>query len=328
MSRFSLFGVGIGISTLVVLLIGLFIGGRSASAPLQTIAQAEPNGKNPLAQATLIEQRSESLSADGPFTSLNTPRLASGSRLVPAQPEQPEPKPAYSKIATRSIGYVPILMYHYIREVSEAEDPLGFRLSVRPDRFAEQMAWLNQNGYTTLTMGELATCLRAEENCPRRPVALTFDDGYADVASEALPILKRYGFTATFYIVTGFVDQPGYLTRKQVRELHAAGMEIGSHTLSHAGLTGLSIAEARREIYWSKLILEEWLGSEVVSFSYPAGNYNAELAAIVQEVGYSNAVITLAADRPRALYELPRRRVMGGETIAGFPWYFIPASKQ
>jgi peptidoglycan/xylan/chitin deacetylase (PgdA/CDA1 family) len=230
----------------------------------------------------------------------------------------------FSTTATRSIGYVPILMYHYIREVDEAADPLGFRLSVRPDRFARQMAWLKRNGYSSITMAELAKCLRGEQACPRRPVALTFDDGYSDAATAALPILRRYGFTATFYIVTGLVDQPGYLTRQQVGELHAAGMEIGSHTLSHADLTGLPIEQARREIYWSKLILQEWLGSDVVSFSYPAGQYNAELAAIVHEVGYSNAVSTLPGKRPRELYELPRRRVLGGETVAGFRWYFAP----
>jgi peptidoglycan/xylan/chitin deacetylase (PgdA/CDA1 family) len=324
MSRFSLFGVLLGICTLIVLLLGLFIGGRFVPASPQTVVSAEAYRKA-LSQTEHIEQRSERLQQSGQFVALSSRRLVPGSRPIPPQPE---PEPVSAKLATRSIGYVPILMYHYIREVNHADDPLGFRLSVRPDRFAEQMAWLKANGYTTLTMRELARCLRAEANCPRRPVALTFDDGYADAATEALPILRRYGFTATFYIVTGLVDQPGYLTRKQVRELHTAGMEIGSHTLSHAGLTGLSIKEARREIYWSKLILEEWLGAEVVSFSYPAGAYNEELAAIVQEVGYSNAVITLAADRPRALYELPRRRVMGGESIVGFPWYFIPASKQ
>lgn len=245
-------------------------------------------------------------------------------RVAPAAPTAAP----LSDTASRSIGYVPILMYHYIRDVGEAADPMGFRLSVRPDRFAEQMAWLAAEGYQPVRMHDLAGCLRAQQPCPRRPVALTFDDGYADAATAALPVLRRYGFPATFYIVTEFVGQPGYLSWEQIAELRDAGMEIGSHTLSHAGLSGLAREAARVEIVRSKAILEERLGIEVYSFSYPAGDYTDEIAAIVREAGYSNAVITLAADRPRGLYELPRRRVLGGETIAGFPWYFIPASRQ
>ena len=235
---------------------------------------------------------------------------------------------SFTPRVSRSIGYVPILMYHYIREVHESDDPVGFRLSVQPARFAEQLAWLAAEGYEPLRMADLAACLRAERACPPRPMALTFDDGYADAATKALPILRHYGFSATFYIVTEFVGQPGYLTWEQVKELHEAGMEIGSHTLSHAALTGLSLAQARVELVRSKTILERRLGIPIESFSYPAGEHNAELAELVRELGYSNAVITLAANLPQNLYTLPRRRVLGGETIAGFPWYMVPASRQ
>ncbi|GAB4446773.1 MAG: hypothetical protein OHK0015_50440 [Chloroflexi bacterium OHK40] len=227
-------------------------------------------------------------------------------------------------IAERNLGYVPILMYHYIREVDAAVDPLGFRLSVRPDRFAEQMAWLERGGFTPLTMRDLAACLRGERHCPERPVAITFDDGYADQAEHALPVLRRYGFPATFYIVTGFVGREGYMGWEELAALRDAGMELGAHTHSHADLTGLSQSEATREITLSRSLLEQRLGVEVVSFSYPAGSYNGALAALVHRLGFSSAVITAPRERVRMLYHLPRRRVLGGETIEGFAWYVVP----
>lgn len=251
-------------------------------------------------------------------TVVSTPTLVPTATLLPTP----------GRFAAHSPGYVPILMYHYVREVDAAEDPLGYRLSVRPDRFAEQMAWLRREGYTPLTMRDLAACLRRKQACPERPAAVTFDDGYTDQFSNALPVLQRYNVPATFYIVTEFVGRPGYMTWAQVAELQAAGMEIGSHTLSHADLTGLNPVTARREIERSRTILETRLDTAVVSFSYPAGSHTGELAAAVHAAGYSNAVITAAGRHTWRLYELPRRRVLGGETIAGFPWYFVPADVQ
>lgn len=284
---------------------------------------------SPLPEAITIAHAELGPRQGAPLTPAPAAPIEDMRRSEPAANPQPlSSKASFTPRVSRSVGYVPILMYHYIREVREADDPVGFRLSVRPARFAEQLAWLAAEGYEPLRMADLAACLRAERPCPRRPVALTFDDGYADAATKALPILRHYGFSATFYIVTEFVGQPGYLSWDQVAELQAAGMEIGSHTLSHAALTGLSIAQARVELVRSKAILEQRLGRPVESFSYPAGEHNAELAELVRELGYSNAVITLAANLPQNLYTLPRRRVLGGETIVGFPWYMLPASRQ
>jgi peptidoglycan/xylan/chitin deacetylase (PgdA/CDA1 family) len=230
--------------------------------------------------------------------------------------------------ASRSIGYVPILMYHYIREVDKAADPLGFRLSVRPDRFAEQMDWLAVNGYSPLTISDLAACLRRERNCPARPVAITFDDGYADQALNALPVLNAHGFSATFYIATGLVGRPGYMSWEQLELLRDSGMELGAHSVSHADLAALPLSAALHEITASRRALERRLDIRVRSFSYPAGSYTRPVVELVVEAGFSSAVGTAAATHPSRLFELPRRRVLGGETIAGFPWYMVPASRQ
>lgn len=241
---------------------------------------------------------------------------------VPTQP--PTPQLPASLEASEDIGYVPILMYHYVRSVDEASDPLGYRLSVTPERFGEQLAYLHEQGYTSVTMAELAGCLRGETRCPAKIVALTFDDGYEDSYRAALPLLQQYGLRATFYIVPNFVGSPGYMSWEQVRAMHAAGMEIGSHTMNHADLTGLSLEEARVEIGESKRVLEEQLGAPVVSFSYPAGSNTPELAIAVRDAGYSNAVTTAQDIGFAEMFRLARRRVLGGESIAGYPWYLQP----
>lgn len=252
-------------------------------------------------------------------TAQPTPRPAAG---VAAQVSAAEQAP--SRLAKRQVDYIPILMYHYIRTVDETADPVGFRLSVTPERFAEQMGWLAENDYTPIRMDEVADCLRAKTECPRKPVVLTFDDGYADAATEALPILKRYGFTATFYIIVDFIDTPGFLSWRQVRQLHTSGMEIGSHTLSHADLTGLNPQQAQREIERSKIMLEQRLGTPMRSFSYPAGSYSPLHVGMARRAGYTNAVTTSPLIGFKHMYTLSRRRVLGGDAIEGFPWYMAP----
>jgi peptidoglycan/xylan/chitin deacetylase (PgdA/CDA1 family) len=253
--------------------------------------------------------------------------------MTPSPPPTatPVPVPTATPIAwqiPQGVGYVPILMYHYVRIADAKADPLGFRLSVRPDRFAEQMDWIAENGYQPMTMSALATCLRDTGRCPAHPMAITFDDGYDNHVTEALPILRRHGFPATFYIITGMIGKAGYATWDQLRELRDSGMEIGAHTINHAALTALPSTEARTEIVGSKATLESRLGITITSFSYPSGEYNEVVAALVREAGYTNAVTTKQGDQPLRLDELPRRRVMGGETIAGYKWYFVPTSVQ
>lgn len=237
---------------------------------------------------------------------------------------EPTPPPRPGMWASAEAPQTPILMYHYIREVDEAADPLGFRLSVRPDRFDEQLTWLHASGYVTLLMRELAACLRGELPCPPRAVALTFDDGTADQALAALPALQRHGFRATFYIITGFVGRDGYMSWEQLEALRDAGMEIGAHTVSHADLGALPLPEARAEISMAREELEQRLGIEVASFSYPSGSYAPAVARAVRAAGFTSAVTAAPDSSPRRLYELPRRRVLGGETIEGYPWYFVP----
>jgi peptidoglycan/xylan/chitin deacetylase (PgdA/CDA1 family) len=147
---------------------------------------------------------------------------------------------------------------------------------------------------------------------------LTFDDGFRDFYLEALPILTRYGFTATVYVVTNYAGETSawltgfgehnrpMLSWPQIREMSALGIEIGAHTKSHPALDGIPLTRAREEIGGSKRALEDKLGAEVLSFAYPFGFYNKAVRSLVEEAGYKSAcavryAMSSAGDDPFAL---------------------------
>ena len=261
------------------------------------------------------------------------PQLAAASPTLPAPTSVPAAlTPAattepLAMVASANLGYIPILMYHYIRVVDQASDPLGYRLSVAPAVFAQQMDWIAEQGYTPITMATLTDCLRARQVCPPKRVVLTFDDGYEDNALAALPVLQARGFVGTFFIVSSRIGTPGYVRIEQLAALRDAGMEIGAHTVTHADLTSLSLEDAAAEMIESRIMIEQTLGITVRSFSYPAGKYTAEIAQLAHTLGFESAVITQSFRGFDQLYEIPRRRVLGGEPVSGFRYYFVPLAR-
>ncbi|HEX9097905.1 MAG TPA: polysaccharide deacetylase family protein [Candidatus Dormibacteraeota bacterium] len=215
---------------------------------------------------------------------------------------------------------VPILTYHYIRVNPDRNDRLGFSLSVTPSDFAAEMDWLAQNGYHTITTEDLYTYLNRYGGLPSKPVILTFDDGYEDFYTTALPILRSHGFVAVAYVVSGFVGWPGYMTAAQIHEADRSGMEIGSHTVNHPNLASLPAGAVRTQVVQSKEFLEQVVGHPVVSFCYPSGKYTSAVAAAVAAAGYHDATTTrygysyTLADR----YVWSRLRVSGGEPLDQF----------
>jgi peptidoglycan/xylan/chitin deacetylase (PgdA/CDA1 family) len=215
---------------------------------------------------------------------------------------------------------VPILTYHYIRVNPDRYDGMGFALSVTPSDFAAQMDWLAQNGYHTITTEDLFTYLNLYGGLPSKPVILTFDDGYADFYTTALPILRSHNFVAVSYVVTGFVGWPGYMTTAQIVEADRSGMEIGSHTINHPNLASMSAAAVWPQLTQSKLFLEQVLGHPVLSFCYPSGKYTSAVASAVSAAGFHDATTTrfgysyTIANR----YAWSRLRVSGGESLDQF----------
>jgi len=211
-----------------------------------------------------------------------------------------------------------IIMYHHVSPLV-LPGPYAKALTVTPAEFEQQLAWLRSRGCAAVTVDQIARDAMPQ-GAPRCKVALTFDDGYDDAVRFALPLLLRYQASATFYVTSGFVGQPGHLTRSGVQALARAGMEIGAHTVHHYDLTSIPLAQASLEIAQSRQALRAWSGSAVSTFAYPAGRVNAPVAAAVRAAGFASAVTTEPGDvvpsDDRLL--LPRYRMLRGEGRALF----------
>ncbi|MFF7458373.1 polysaccharide deacetylase family protein [Kitasatospora sp. NPDC008115] len=202
-----------------------------------------------------------------------------------------------------------ILMYHSV--AVEKEDP--YQLTVSPERFAEQIAWLHRRGRRGVSVRELMRARAAGR--ADRLVGLTFDDGYADFARHAVPILQAYGFTATAYVVADLLgrandwDAEGprktLLTVQEVTDLAAAGWEIGSHGLGHRALPGLPADVLAAQTRESRRVLEEVVGGPVTGFCYPYGAVDLAATQAVRDAGYDYAC-AIAHSPLTGRYALPR----------------------
>lgn len=228
---------------------------------------------------------------------------------------------AAGRPGTVAAARVPILMYHYV-SVPPSGDRVRYNLTVTPEDFATQMTYLAVNGYRPITLAQLTNHLLDGAPLPDRPIVLTFDDGYADNYDHAVPVLGRLGFTATFFVITGFVDagRAGYMSWDQLADLAAAGMEIGAHSIDHPDLRGRSLRLQFAEVAAPKLAIETRLGIPVTSFAYPSGRFDATTVDVLRAAGYRAAATTAPGTWQFAgsPYQLARVRVPGGGTIRAF----------
>ena len=227
-----------------------------------------------------------------------------------------------------------ILMYHMIADPVAGARFNGLRVS--PSMFEQQLHWLKDNGWQSFTVGEL---IDQADNLPDRAFAITFDDGYADNATHALPLLQRYDFKATLYLVVDRHNRDWSRARKahhddgelkgihklsdeQVEALLASGcFELGAHTLTHPNFLELNDTALRHELSESKRQLEQRFKVPVRSFAYPFGLYRPEQIALVRETGYDSAVtVREGIDNPtnRNPLELARVKVSGRDGMLAF----------
>ncbi len=163
-------------------------------------------------------------------------------------------------------------------------------LAIPQELFEQQMEYLTQQGYHTISPDELYQGLTGETELPPNPVLITFDDGYVDNYTNAFPILKKYHMKATIFVVPGFTNvNKGYLTWDQMQEMEQDGITIESHTLHHKALEGLTDDQIIAELRNSKEHLEGRLGHPVEYLAYPTGTYNLHIANLAKEVGYRAA---------------------------------------
>jgi len=191
---------------------------------------------------------------------------------------------------TASFG-VPVLMYHEVTNedrVNLLSKKIQHSFIITQQRFAEQMQWLHTEGFSTLSLYELLAILRREKSgAPLvRSVVLTFDDGFEGNYKYALPILQRYGFSATFFVIVNKVGTPFMMDWRQLREINEAGMYVQSHTMTHPLLGLLNSQKIMYELDESKRQLEDRLQSPVDFVSLPNGSYNELYKDIAAEVGY------------------------------------------
>jgi len=202
--------------------------------------------------------------------------------------------------------WIPVLMYHKI-----PDEPLRtkHRIFVTKENFEKHLQFFQRRRFTTLTFRDylaFATGERPLAEFPRRPLILTFDDGYRDNFTNLLPLMQQYGFRGVLYLLGDPTIDHNYwdlaadpteprgdlMTLMQQRAFVAAGWEIGAHTLTHPNLTTLPAAAAAVEMQASKQYLEQMLRTEVVSFAYPFGALTNELKEAVQAAGFAFGIST------------------------------------
>ncbi len=209
-------------------------------------------------------------------------------------------------------------MYHQLSELGKGAPLLDLTWTVSPQNFQAQMNWLAQQGYRTVTFPQVVAYLKHAQPLPSRPVLITFDDGWLQGYTEAFPVLRQHSFSATYFVYTDAMGRPSSISWEQLQEMSKAGMDVGSHTLSHPHLRQLGTDQAFREIAESRSILERRLNRPVTTFDYPFGEYDSSTVELVKRAGFESAV-TIAPGFKQSLegvFTLRRIRVSYETTLA------------
>ncbi len=225
---------------------------------------------------------------------------------------------------------IPIFMYHHVSSLPTT-NLFDFNLTVTTADFNAQLNWLQRAGYHTITMTELFDTFYYGKALPAKPMILTFDDGYADVYTYALPVLLAHHYRGVFYIITGLIGKR-YVTWSEVQTLTRSGMQIASHTVHHVNIGQPPAGTTTQaELLDSKKTLEAELHEPIQFFCYPTGepfhhDSLAERRLVLTDLfndGYLGATLdptefNSALQNSQTPYQLPRIRVSGGESLDAF----------
>ncbi|NTV36973.1 MAG: polysaccharide deacetylase family protein [Anaerolineaceae bacterium] len=278
------------------------------------------------AQTVVVANGENDISTSVAMT-LTAQPTATATPDIPTATSTPEPTATPTITPTPTMVYnpagkviVPILLYHHIADTDNPN-----RYYVPPSQFEEQMAWLAENGYTSVSVTRLIDVLINGGELPARPFVITFDDGDTDVYTQAFPIMKKYGFTGTFYIIAGWRNTKTVVTDDMLNEMIAAGWEIGSHSMSHIDLTK-NHDSLDYQVVNSKAVLEDVYQTSVKSFAYPFGLIDRESANKVVQAGYI-AGMGLGVSTTHTMYDiyyLNRREIQSDYDLNKFksllPW--------
>jgi peptidoglycan/xylan/chitin deacetylase (PgdA/CDA1 family) len=211
---------------------------------------------------------------------------------------------------------VPILMYHVISSPQPGAPYPG--LYTPTDVFRAQMRALAQRGYHGVTLAQVDRYWRRGYALPRRPVVVSFDDGYLSHYTHALPVLRRLGWPGVLNLEVHNAVTKGDLSIREVRALVGAGWEVDSHTVDHPDLTTLSPDRLRYELEASRAFIRRHFGVPADYFCYPAGRFDSGVVAAVRAAGYLGATTTQPGlATPSLRFTQPRIRVEGQDGVSG-----------
>lgn len=212
--------------------------------------------------------------------------------------------------------YPPILGYHRIGTACGDHVP-----TVSPEAFERQLVYLARHRYRVMGLEEVADCLEQRRRIPRRSAVITFDDGYVETYSIALPLLKRFRFPSIVFIAPGEVGWKGFVTWEHVQAMAEQGMSIGSHTIHHSYLPLVPHQRLPEELVDSKRMIEARIDRPVHFISYPIGGFTAEVQSIVKDAGYRAACTTNRRSWVKAIDRFALRRIKMTERDRNLLWF-------
>lgn len=242
--------------------------------------------------------------------------------LTPSSTPTATPRPRPQPDGVDRIAQIPILMYHYISTPPDRDDLLRVDLSVLPENFEEQMRWLADNDYHTITFTDLYYHLAIGTPLPDNPIILTFDDGYVDQYENAFQILQNYVFTGSFFVLAAPADVAArrYLTWDMITEMSNAGMDIQVHGRDHVDMRNRTDEFLYFQIVGARQAIEAHTGKPSPIFAYPSGRYDTNVLQFLRKYGFWMAVTTQhgsihTLDNP---LQLNRVRVRGSDSLRAF----------
>ena len=207
---------------------------------------------------------------------------------------------------------IPILAYHQVND--------RFDLSItrqKVSQFERGIRFLYEQGYKAVSLEEIFS---SGENCDGKKVAFTFDDAYQDVYLNAFPLLQKFGFTASIFVITGYVgkynqwdynwgkNREKHLSWDQIKEMADAGFNFGSHTVNHPDLTKIPEQFVEHELKKSKEVLEDKLGQRVDFLSYPFGRFNRYVQKEAERLGYKGAYTLCSNPKEKSFHPFSQKR--------------------
>ena len=184
----------------------------------------------------------------------------------------------------------PIFNYHHLSPIPTNASPARVTFTVTPEMFEQQLRYLKEHGYQSVSLDVLMRYFDHGTPIPPKAVAITFDDGWRDQHEYAFPLLKKYGFTATFFVPVGWVGHPTIMPWSELREMADAGMTIGVHGFKHLHFDQIGMPMLTKEIVASKAEMESNLDRPVLYIAYPGGHWTTQAVAVVRSVGYAAAL--------------------------------------